>query len=114
MQTLGFRTFLADHQDPIITMFPYPEGTTFDFHDMYEFIKERGYAIHPGKLTDEETSRLGNIGEIYADDIEKVTELLAMYMVERGLLASATGPVDVSAAIAAMDAAGAANIKLTA
>ena len=121
MQTLGFRTFLADHQGPIITTFLYPEGTTFDFHDMYEFIKERGYAIYPGKLTDEETFRLGNIGEIYIDDIDKVTELLAMYMGERGLLAAATGSADVSAAIAAMDAAGAAvkaaaptTVKLTA
>ena len=49
----------------------------------------------------------GNIGEIYADDIEKVTELLAMYMGERGLLAVATGSDSVPAAIAAMDAAGA-------
>ena len=107
MKALGFRTFLADHQGPIITTFLYPEGADFDFHDMYEFIKERGYAIYPGKLTDEETFRLGNIGEIYADDIEKVTELLAMYMGERGLLAVATGSDSVPAAIAAMDAAGA-------
>ena len=107
MKALGFRLFLHDHQGPIITTFLYPEGTTFDFHDMYEFIKERGYAIYPGKLTDEETFRLGNIGEIYTDDIEKVTELLALYMGERGLLAPATGLDSVPAAIAAMDAAGA-------
>ncbi|PLS31227.1 2-aminoethylphosphonate:pyruvate aminotransferase [Bifidobacterium margollesii] len=106
MKTLGFSTFLADHQGPIITTFLYPKGTSFDFHDMYEFIKERGYAIYPGKLTDEETFRLGNIGEIYADDIEKVTELLAMYMGERGLLEAATGSDSVPAAIAAMDKAG--------
>lgn len=121
MRALGFRVFLNDHQGPIITTFLYPEGTTFDFHDMYEFIKERGYAIYPGKLTDEETFRLGNIGEIYVDDIEKVTELLALYMGERGLLEAATGLDSVPAAIAAMDKAGApikaaapANVKLTA
>ncbi|PWG60258.1 2-aminoethylphosphonate--pyruvate transaminase [Bifidobacterium catulorum] len=106
MKALGFSTFLADHQGPIITTFLYPKGISFDFHDMYEFIKERGYAIYPGKLTDEETFRLGNIGEIYADDIEKVTELLAMYMGERGLLEAATGSDSVPAAIAAMDKAG--------
>ncbi|KAB8287134.1 2-aminoethylphosphonate--pyruvate transaminase [Bifidobacterium avesanii] len=121
MKALGFRLFLRDHQGPIITTFLYPEGTAFDFHDMYEFIKERGYAIYPGKLTNEETFRLGNIGEIYTDDIEKVTELLAMYMGERGLLEPATGNASVPAAIAAMDAAGApvkaaapASVKLTA
>ncbi|MBW3092035.1 hypothetical protein KIH79_03510 [Bifidobacterium sp. 82T10] len=121
MKALGFRTFLAEHQGPIITTFLYPEGTKFDFHDMYEFIKERGYAIYPGKLTTEETFRLGNIGEIYTDDIEKVTELLALYMGERGLLSAATGSDSVPAAIAAMDAAGEpikaaapANVKLVA
>lgn len=107
MTALGFRTFLADHQGPIITTFLYPQGTSFDFADMYEFIKARGYAIYPGKLTDEETFRLGNIGEIYADDLERVTELLALYMGERGLLEAAVGTSDVAAAIAAMDAAGA-------
>ena len=121
MKALGFRLFLHDHQGPIITTFLYPENTTFDFHDMYEFIKERGYAIYPGKLTNEETFRLGNIGEIYTDDIEKVTELLAMYMGERGLLEPATGSASVPEAIAAMDAAGApikaaapVTVKLTA
>lgn len=106
MRALGFRTFLADHQGPIITTFLYPQGTSFDFHDMYEYIKERGYAIYPGKLTDEETFRLGNIGEIYPEDIERVTEILAVYMGERGLLEAATGSGSVTAAIDAMDQAG--------
>ena len=106
MEALGFRTFLKDHQGPIITTFLYPQGTDFDFKDMYSFIKERGYAIYPGKLTDEETFRLGNIGEIYTDDIEKVTELFALYMGERGLLETAMGSQSVSAAIEAMDDAG--------
>lgn len=106
MRALGFRTFLADHQGPIITTFLYPQGTNFDFHDMYEYIKERGYAIYPGKLTDEETFRLGNIGEIYPEDIERVTEILAVYMGERGLLEAATGSSSVTAAIDAMDQAG--------
>lgn len=73
---------------------------------MYEYIKERGYAIYPGKLTDEETFRLGNIGEIYPEDIERVTEILAVYMGERGLLEAATGSSSVTAAIDAMDQAG--------
>ena len=108
MKALGFGTFLKDHQGPIITTFTYPEGAGFDFADMYAFIKERGYAIYPGKLTDEETFRLGNIGEIYPDDIRRVTELFAMYMAERGLLEACTGTADIAAAIEAMDEASAA------
>lgn len=108
MKALGFSTYLADHQGPIITTFLYPEGVSFDFADMYAFIKARGYAIYPGKLTDEETFRLGNIGEIYVADIERVTELFAEYMAERGLLEASCGSADFAAAVAAMDKAGAA------
>lgn len=42
---------------------------------MYEFIKERGYAIYPGKVTDADTFRIGNIGEIYKDDITKLCDI---------------------------------------
>ena len=105
MKALGFDTFLKDHQGPIITTFLYPEGVSFDFADMYAFIKERGYAIYPGKLTDEETFRLGNIGEIYVADIERVTELFTLYMSERGLLQASCGTSDVAQAIARMDEA---------
>ena len=47
---------------------------------MYEFIKERGYAIYPGKLTDADVFRVGNIGEIYKEDIEKLCDIFAEYL----------------------------------
>lgn len=94
MKELDFTTYLTDHQGPIITTFLYLEGVDFDFADMYAYIKERGYAIYPGKLTDEETFRLGNIGEIHTGDIERVTEFFAMYMAERSLLEASRGSAD--------------------
>ena len=42
---------------------------------MYEYIKDRGYAIYPGKVTDADTFRIGNIGEIYEADIRKLTAI---------------------------------------
>ena len=80
MRKLGFEPFLADHQGPIITTFRYPEGHTFTFQQMYDYIKDRGYVIYPGKMTDEETFRIGNIGEIYPADIENVTDILADFL----------------------------------
>ena len=49
---------------------------------MYEYIKERGYAIYPGKVTEAETFRIGNIGEIYREDIDNVGEILKEFMEE--------------------------------
>ena len=81
MEALGFKAYIgADVQGPIITTFLYPTGTTFDFADMYAFLKERGYVIYPGKLTEQDTFRLGNIGEIYEDDVKKILQIFAEYM----------------------------------
>ena len=47
---------------------------------MYQYIKERGYAIYPGKVTDADTFRIGNIGEIYPEDINKVCDLIEAFL----------------------------------
>lgn len=84
MRRLGFSTYVDDAwQGPIITTFFYPEGKHIDFADFYAYIKARGYAIYPGKLTDADTFRIGNIGEIYAEDIENVLSIIENYLKER-------------------------------
>lgn len=73
MEELGFKAYIDEaHQGPIITTFFYPENCKFTFTKMYAYLKDHGYVIYPGKLTDAETFRLGNIGEIYMDDVEKI------------------------------------------
>lgn len=73
MEELGFKAYIDEaHQGPIITTFFYPENCKVTFAKMYAYLKDHGYVIYPGKLTDAETFRLGNIGEIYMDDVEKI------------------------------------------
>ena len=43
-------------------------------------MKERGYVIYPGKLTDADTFRIGNIGEIYEEDIQELCNIIEEYM----------------------------------
>lgn len=81
MKEMGIQTYIdAEHQGPIITTFLYPENHTFAFQDMYQYIKERGYAIYPGKVTEADTFRIGNIGEIYEEDIEKVCSIMKEFL----------------------------------
>ena len=81
MKKLGIHTYIdGEHQGPIITTFFYPEHYDFKFADMYNYIKDRGYAIYPGKVTEAETFRIGNIGEIYKEDIEKVVSLVKEFL----------------------------------
>ena len=81
MGELGIRPYIGgEHQGPIITTFYYPENAKFSFGDMYQYIKDRGYAIYPGKVTEADTFRVGNIGEIYRDDILKVSDLIREFL----------------------------------
>lgn len=81
MKELGIKPYIdQEHQGPIITTFFYPEHASFSFAEMYQYIKERGYAIYPGKVTEADTFRIGNIGEIYKEDILKVSELIKEFL----------------------------------
>ena len=87
MKKLGYRTYIDEAlQGPIITTFFYPDECNYTFKEMYEFIKERGYAIYPGKVTEAETFRIGNIGEIYQEDIEKLIAIYKEFLASKGEL----------------------------
>ena len=81
MRAMGFAPYIdGSRQGPIITTFFYPAGVPFQFSEFYTYIKERGYVLYPGKLTDADTFRVGNIGEIYPEDIEKLTSIIAGFL----------------------------------
>ncbi|MDF2662524.1 MAG: phnW [Paenibacillus sp.] len=76
---LGIHPYISsEKQSPIITTFLYPDET-FRFDEFYGYVKERGYVIYPGKLTDVDTFRIGNIGEIYEEDIERLCSIIEQY-----------------------------------
>lgn len=76
---LGLKCYLSEeNQGPIIATFEYPDDN-FSFEEMYNFVKERGYAIYPGKLLNMNTFRIGVIGEIYEEDINRLIEIMNEY-----------------------------------
>jgi len=84
MEKLGYETYISrENQGPIITTFFYPDNCSYTFKELYEYIKARGYAIYPGKVTEAETFRIGNIGEIYREDIEKLISIFREFLAER-------------------------------
>lgn len=77
---LGIKAYIAEEwQSPFISTFLFPEQH-FSFARLYEYVKQKGYAIYPGKLTDVDTFRLGNIGDIHAQDARRVVEIIADYL----------------------------------
>lgn len=76
MRALGFKTLLPDaSQGPIITSFLYPTAD-FDFHSFYDQLKAKGFVIYPGKISDADTFRIGNIGDIFPDDMEALLQAI--------------------------------------
>lgn len=80
LENIGINAYIEeDVQSPIITTFLFP-NKNFNFNSFYRYIKERGFVIYPGKLTNVDTFRIGNIGEIYKEDIKKLSNIINEYV----------------------------------
>lgn len=76
MKHLGFEVLIDEKwQSPIITSFIYPTDD-FDFYKFYQELKESGFVIYPGKISKVPTFRIGNIGEVYRDDIARLLKVI--------------------------------------
>lgn len=80
LKALGFNAYISEElQSPIITTFLFPyEG--FSFEHFYDAMKKAGFVIYPGKLTDVDTFRIGNIGDIHEDDMTTLCKVIENYM----------------------------------
>ncbi len=85
MCSLGFKTLLPlELQAPIITSFllPYKD---FGFKEFYANMKEGGFVLYPGKISKVETFRVGNIGDVYPKDIEKLIEMVNKVIIAKDI-----------------------------
>jgi len=79
MVECGFRPLLPRKlQSPIITSFLY-QNPSFNFENFYKTMKKLGFVLYPGKISQAETFRIGNIGEVYPKDISRLLEAISHY-----------------------------------
>ena len=77
MRALGLVPYLDPaYQSHIITAFHYPVHPNFHFDDFYNRLSDHGMVIYPGKLTQVECFRLGNIGHLFPADIHALLEAI--------------------------------------
>jgi len=70
MAELGFRPFLDPAiQAPIIVTFHAPVDSRYNFRAFYDGVRDKGFILYPGKLTQLETFRVGCIGAIDHDEM---------------------------------------------
>lgn len=81
LKSLGFDTLVNDGaQSPVITTFLYPKNAKFEFMEFYTYLKENGFVIYPGKLTDIDTFRIGSIGEVYPKDMDRLADVIEKFI----------------------------------
>jgi 2-aminoethylphosphonate-pyruvate transaminase len=81
MKAMGFTPLLdASLQSPIITSFLYPQNRSFTFIELYNAVKDEGYILYPGKISKTDTFRVGNIGDVHADDIKGLLRAVGKFM----------------------------------
>ena len=70
MRGMGFKEYLPpEDQGIIITSFLFPDDPNFSFDAFYEALNTRDYVIYPGKVSDADCFRIGNIGRIFEADV---------------------------------------------
>jgi len=75
MIQMGFTPLLpAQYQSPIITSFLSPDHGNYEFKEFYTRLKQQGFVIYPGKVTDVDTFRIGNIGDVHPEDMTRLIQ----------------------------------------
>ena len=70
MREIGFTEYLPPElQGNIITAFCYPNHPRFQFEEFYTRLNNKGFVIYPGKLSNADCFRIGNIGRLFECDI---------------------------------------------
>jgi 2-aminoethylphosphonate-pyruvate transaminase len=86
MNELGLKPFLqSEIQAPIIVTFHAPESPQYSFKTLYEKVREKGFILYPGKLTQVETFRVGCIGAIGSSEMRLAVHAIGDALVEMGI-----------------------------
>jgi 2-aminoethylphosphonate-pyruvate transaminase len=80
LEPLGYRLYLDPAlQGPTIATFRPIAGRPFDFAALYAALAARGLLIYPGKLTAQDSFRIGCIGALDTADFESLVAAFAEY-----------------------------------
>jgi 2-aminoethylphosphonate-pyruvate transaminase len=94
MTRLGFKLFLdPKHQAPVIVTFHAPSDPNYDFQKFYDRVREKGFVLYPGKLTQVDTLRVGCIGAIDEHVIRAAVHAIADTVAEKNIRLHETGAV---------------------
>jgi len=82
MLEFGFKPVVdKEFHSKILTSFFYKDDSRFSFEELHAFFYERGVTIYPGKVSDIDSFRISNIGDLHAEDMDRFLDLMKEYLV---------------------------------
>ena len=72
-------------QAPIIVTFHAPRRSRVHFKEFYDRVRDKGFILYPGKLTQVETFRVGCIGAIGPDEMRHAVNAVRDTLAEMGI-----------------------------
>lgn len=86
MRAMGFKEYLPkETQGHIITSFRYPDHPNFDFEEFYKRLNDKDYVIYPGKVSNADCFRIGNIGRILEADVHALLAAIRETLAEMNI-----------------------------
>lgn len=86
MRELGFRSYLDPAvQSYIITSFYFPKDPKFTFNEFYRRLSDKGFIIYPGKISQADLFRIGNIGRLFPADLRSLVSAIGDTVREMGV-----------------------------
>jgi len=86
MRAMGFKEYLKPQdQGYIITSFRYPTDPSFEFSEFYRRLNDKEQVIYPGKVSDADCFRIGNIGRISVTDVRGLLVAIRETLDEMGV-----------------------------
>lgn len=78
---LGLKNLVAEEdQSHIIAAILEPEIKGYDFEAFHDYCRESSFTIYPGKLSDANTFRIANMGDIRPEEMERFSGVLESYL----------------------------------
>ena len=83
---LGLKMLVpVEAQSKLITAIVEPHTPGYRFDDLHGLAREHSFTIYPGKLSDANTFRIANIGNIYPEDMKAFTVIMERYFRDIGV-----------------------------
>ncbi len=80
VKDLGLKMLVPESaQSHLITAICEPVGTSYSFNELHDFARAHSFTIYPGKLSDANTFRIANIGDIQVEEMKSFVKIMKEY-----------------------------------